>query len=68
VAFFEPSEENVPKRSAVMTATHTDCFHRLRIGIHAGSNLKLCAIQSKGYGETRQSIEICWRSARQQKK
>jgi hypothetical protein len=34
------------ERSAV-AATHTDCFHRLRMGIHAGSNLKLCAIQSK---------------------
>jgi len=46
VAFFEPSEKNVPKRSAV-TATHTDYFHRLRMGIHAGANLKLCAIGPK---------------------
>jgi hypothetical protein len=68
VAFFEPSEEKCPKSRSAVTATHTYCFHRLHMGIHAGSNPELCAIQSKGYGETRQSIEICWRSARQQKK
>ena len=35
-----------PKRSAV-TATHTDFIRILRMSIHAGANLKLCAIQSK---------------------